>query len=66
LLGRNGAAKSTCLSAIAQLIGISTGSIRYADDLHTGIASQKDVLWEELTCTQVSFKDSRYEIVHAT
>lgn len=53
LLGRNGAAKSTTLSAIARLLGISGGSIRYADDLHIGIASQKDVLWDELDCRQV-------------
>jgi len=52
-LGRNGAAKSTTLSAIAQLLSITSGRIRYAEDLHIGIASQKDVLWDELTCLQV-------------
>jgi ABC-type multidrug transport system ATPase subunit len=54
LLGRNGAAKSTTLSAIARLLSITSGRIRYGEDLHIGIASQKDVLWDELTCLQVS------------
>jgi ATP-binding cassette subfamily A (ABC1) protein 3 len=54
LLGRNGAAKSTTLSAIARLLSFTSGRIRYAEDLHIGIASQKDVLWDELTCLQVS------------
>ena len=53
-MGRNGAAKSTTLSAVARLLGISGGSIRYGADLHIGIASQKDVLWDELDCAQVS------------
>ncbi|ORX35007.1 hypothetical protein BD324DRAFT_633591 [Kockovaella imperatae] len=52
LLGRNGAAKSTTLSAIARLTTTSGGNIRYGPDLHLGIASQKDVLWDELTCKQ--------------
>ncbi|ORY26511.1 hypothetical protein BCR39DRAFT_541062 [Naematelia encephala] len=52
LLGRNGAAKSTTLSAIARLIKTTSGEIRYAEDLHVGLASQKDVLWAELTCKQ--------------
>lgn len=53
LLGRNGAAKSTTLSAMARLVPISGGSIRYAEDLHLGIASQRDILWDELDCKQV-------------
>jgi ATP-binding cassette subfamily A (ABC1) protein 3 len=52
LLGRNGAAKSTTLSAIARLVPISGGTIRYANGLHLGIASQKDILWDELDCKQ--------------
>ena len=52
LLGRNGAAKSTTLLALAQLLPVSGGDIRYAEDLQMGIASQKDVLWDELTCRQ--------------
>ncbi|KAL7420361.1 hypothetical protein Q5752_005331 [Cryptotrichosporon argae] len=52
LLGRNGAAKSTTLSAIARLTKVDEGEIRYADGMRIGIASQKDVLWDELTCRQ--------------
>lgn len=58
LLGRNGAAKSTTLSAIARLLSMTSGHIRYAPDLHVGIATQKDVLWDELTCKQVSTTSS--------
>lgn len=54
LLGRNGAAKSTTLHIIARLISASGGRIRYSPDLHLGIASQKDVLWDELNCKQAS------------
>lgn len=54
LLGRNGAAKSTALGAIARLLSYSGGQIRYAADQHVGLASQKDVLWDDLTCKQVS------------
>lgn len=54
LLGRNGAAKSTTLHIIARLISASGGRILYSPDLHLGIASQKDVLWDELNCKQVS------------
>ncbi|KAK4686551.1 hypothetical protein P7C73_g3574, partial [Tremellales sp. Uapishka_1] len=52
LLGRNGAAKSTALGAIARTINTTAGSIQYADDQKIGLASQKDVLWDELTCLQ--------------
>jgi ATP-binding cassette subfamily A (ABC1) protein 3 len=55
LLGRNGAAKSTTLSAMARLVPISSGSIRYAKQLRLGIASQQDVLWDELNCKQVTY-----------
>lgn len=54
LLGRNGSSKSTTIGIIARLIQATGGRIRYAKDLHLGIASQKDVLWDELTCEQVS------------
>jgi ABC-type multidrug transport system ATPase subunit len=54
LLGRNGAAKSTTLGAIAKLLNFTSGRISYAEDLHIGIATQKDVLWDELNCKQAS------------
>lgn len=53
LLGRNGAAKSTTLGAIAKLLNFTAGKISYADDLKIGIATQKDVLWDGLNCKQV-------------
>lgn len=49
LLGRNGSAKSTTLSAIAGLIDVDSGTVGYAPDLRLGIAGQKNVLWDELT-----------------
>ncbi|KAL1409650.1 hypothetical protein Q8F55_003646 [Vanrija albida] len=52
LLGRNGSAKSTTLNAVARLISLSSGTIEYGVDQHIGVASQKDVLWNELTCVQ--------------
>lgn len=52
LLGRNGAAKSTTLGAIAKLLNFTSGKISYAEDLKIGIATQKDVLWDELNCRQ--------------
>ena len=54
LMERNGAAKSTALSAIARLLSYQGGRIKYANDQHVGIASQKDVLWDDLSCKQVS------------
>lgn len=52
LLGRNGSAKSTTLNAVARLINLSSGTIEYGADQHIGVASQKDVLWNELSCVQ--------------
>jgi ABC-type multidrug transport system ATPase subunit len=52
LLGCNGAAKSTTLGCIAGLVRISSGSVRYAEDLRIGIAGQKDVLWDDLNCEE--------------
>lgn len=52
LLGRNGAAKSTTLNAISGLVSTSGGAVRYADDLKIGVASQQDVLWDDLTPEQ--------------
>lgn len=52
LLGRNGAAKSTTLGCIAGLTRVTSGSVRYAEDLRIGIAGQQDVLWDELNCEE--------------
>lgn len=49
LLGRNGSAKSTTLSAIAGLVDVDSGLVGYAPDLKLGVAGQKNVLWDELT-----------------
>ena len=40
--------------AIAKLLSFTGGSINYAVNLRVGFASQRDILWSELTCYQVS------------
>lgn len=49
---RNGAAKSTTLYAIAKMIRVTSGLIQKQPDLKIGIAGQKDVLWDDLSCQQ--------------
>jgi ATP-binding cassette subfamily A (ABC1) protein 3 len=55
LITRNGAAKSTSLGVIGQLVSSSGGLVEYrgGNRPRLGIAPQKNVLWDELTCQQV-------------
>lgn len=56
LLGANGAGKSTILSILSGLTGMTSGSVRFEDEMEShrslGIVPQKNVLFPELTCLQ--------------
>lgn len=49
---RNGAAKSTTLYALARMTPVTSGSIEVQRGLRLGLAGQKDVLWDDLTCAE--------------
>lgn len=49
---RNGAAKSTTLYALARMTPVTSGRIEIQPRLRMGLAGQKDVLWDDLTCSE--------------
>jgi ATP-binding cassette, subfamily A (ABC1), member 3 len=52
LLGANGSGKSTTLDAIAGIQGFSQGKVVVDASDGFGIAPQKNVLWDELSCME--------------